>query len=272
LPDAAELAGYLAREYHYPHSPDPSGGLELVRVAQFVDLMFGHKDLVREMRRIFTGPTAPNEVHRYLAEQPGRARRRGAPNPWPLVVSANYDDLLEQAFEDAGEPYDLVSYATRGPGRQPGFLHRVGRDAGSRLAGPKYDDFALGKRTVILKMHGSVDRSKPPQDSFVVTENDYITYMSRRAASRLPSCLINVLKESHFLFLGYRLADWNLRAFLFGIWESDFETSNSWAIQRHPDALEVRYWLTHNVEIVERTLEAWVEQMLNTEPVSGGAQ
>jgi SIR2-like domain len=267
LPDSTELARYLAKEYGYPRGddPDPDLQFELVRVAQFVDDMVGEVALLQELRTAFAGPSQPNLVHRYLAQQPGRAREAGQPNPWPLIVTANYDDLLEIAFEEAGERYDVVTYFARGRDRKPAFLHHSGRGEAGQIAGPRYDKFALGERTVIVKMHGSIDRIDERADSFVITENDYIRYMSKRAADRLPSCLVNALIECHFLFLGYRLADWNLRAFLFSIWEAHLDTANSWAIQKGSEELERRYWLNHDVEIVERPLETWVEQMLAAE-------
>jgi SIR2-like protein len=273
LPDGSELARYLAREYGYPRGddPDPELQFELVRVAQFVDVMVGEMDLLQELRTAFAGPTQPNLVHRYLAQQPARARQAGRPNPWPLIVTANYDDLLEIAFEQAGERYDVVTYFAREHNQEPAFLHRAGRAAAGEIAGPDYDEFALGERTVIVKMHGSIDRADAHGDSFVITENDYITYMSRRAAERLPSCLLAPLSECHFLFLGYRLADWNLRAFLFSIWETHLDSANSWAIQKSSEELERRYWINHRVEIVERTLETWVEQMLAAEAAPQGA-
>jgi hypothetical protein len=267
LPDSTELARYLAREYGYPRGddPDPDLRFELVRVAQFIEDMVGEIALLREFRTAFAGPSQPNLVHRYLAQQPGRARETGRPNPWPLIVTANYDDLLEIAFEEAGERYDVVTYCARGRNQKPVFLHHSGRGETGQIAGPKYDKFALGERTVIVKMHGSIDRVDERADSFVITENDYIRYMSKRAADRLPSCLVNALIECHFLFLGYRLADWNLRAFLFSIWEAHLDTANSWAIQKTSEELERRYWLNHDVEIVERPLETWVAQMLAAE-------
>jgi hypothetical protein len=32
-----------------------------------------------------------------------------------IIVSTNYDTLIEQAFQEAGKPYDLVVYPTDKP-------------------------------------------------------------------------------------------------------------------------------------------------------------
>ncbi len=41
-----------------------------------------------------------------------------------------------------------------------------------------YRDFALEKRSVILKIHGDVDSKNPTRDTFVVTEDNYIDYLA----------------------------------------------------------------------------------------------
>ena len=49
------------------------------------------------------------------------SRRNGAPQQ--LIVSTQYDSALERAFDEAGEPYDVVSYVSVGRDRGK-FLHR----------------------------------------------------------------------------------------------------------------------------------------------------
>src|SRR6266540_2810589 len=56
-------------------------------------------------------------------------------------------------------------------------------------------------------------------ESFVVTEDDYIDYLSRSdVAAAVPVGLAAKLRRSHFLFLGYTMADWNLRVILNRLW------------------------------------------------------
>ena len=78
-------------------------------------------------------------------------------------------------------------------------------------------DLSLDDRSVILKIHGAVDRSSPDgeDDSFVITEDHYIDYLTRTdLANLVPITLAAKLRRSHFLFLGYSLRDWNLRVIL----------------------------------------------------------
>ena len=61
-------------------------------------------------------------LHRLFARLPSVLRKGG--HPQLLLLTTNYDDLLERAFDEAGEAFDVVWYeAKRGPmhGR---FMHR----------------------------------------------------------------------------------------------------------------------------------------------------
>jgi hypothetical protein len=86
---------------------------------------------------------------------------------------------------------------------------------------------------VILRLHGAVDRVGSEWDSFVITEDHYIDYLTRADISNLlPVTLAARLRRSHYLFLGYRLRDWNLRVILHRIWGQQRLTYKSWAIQQ----------------------------------------
>ena len=70
------------------------------------------------------------------------------------------------------------------------------------------------------------------RDNFVITEDDYIGYLSRRPIETLvPAQLLGKLRESHFLFLGYGIRDWNLRVFLQRIWGDQQLGAKSWAVE-----------------------------------------
>ena len=63
-------------------------------------------------------------------------------------------------------------------------------------------------------MHGSISADSG-WDSFVVTEEDYVEFLSRMTDNKaIPSILIDYFQERNFLFLGYSLRDWNLRVLL----------------------------------------------------------
>ena len=101
-------------------------------------------------------------------------------------MTTNYDDPLERAFDEAGEPFDVVWYD--GGRRAAGAGSCTGRRTASRAvdrAAERVHGLALDERPVILKIHGAVDRGDPERDSYVITEDHYIDYLrrTRRSAS-----------------------------------------------------------------------------------------
>jgi hypothetical protein len=121
---------------------------------------------------------------------------------------------LESAFKDAREEYDLVSYIA--DGREQGrFLH-TGPDGVPRvIVQPSDIELRFDERPVIAKIHGTVNRDMRDGDSFVITEDDYIRYLSHDDIGQLiPVDMAERLTKTHFLFLGCSLKDWNLRSVL----------------------------------------------------------
>ena len=259
LPSGAELAKYLADELGYPSRATTS---DLLRVAQYVSLMLGTGDLYDALRKIFNADYECNEVHHFLAELPDTLRAKGYQLPAQLIVTTNYDDVLERAFSEAGEPYDVVRYIAEGEDSGK-FAHRLANGTERVIREPnKYRELDLGKRTVILKIHGAVDRINADKDSYVITEDHYIDYLSYSdISSFIPATLMAKLRESHLLFLGYSLGDWNLRVILRRIWRQQKLRRKSWAIQLHPLPMEKQLWAQRDVEIHDVSLDAHVRAL-----------
>jgi hypothetical protein len=165
----------------------------------------------------------------------------GRPQRHLLVVTTNYDDLLERAFDEAGEPYHVVIYRAAGEHRGR-FIHRLPDGEDRVIDRPnEYGDLSLADRSAVLKIHGAADREDPDRDSYVITEDHYIEYLAQASATRIiPVQLLAKLLRSHFLFLGYRLRDWNLRVILNRIWGAQQLDLKSWAVQREPTVAGVR--------------------------------
>jgi hypothetical protein len=257
LPSGVELAAYLATKYGYPKRE----ARDLVRVSQFVEVMGGLDMLYSALRPLFASDYRPNELHRLLADLPRLLREKGSRSPFQLIITTNYDDALERAFmeKDPPEPFDLVSYIARGE-RLGKFLHRGAEGDTRPIERPnEYTDVSTEDRTVILKLHGAVDRADPEGDSYVITEDNYIDYLTRTDLSLLiPVSLREQMSFSHFLFLGYSLRDWNLRVILNRIWAE--HTLKSWAINSNPGELEKKFWAARGgiVDVLEVRLEKYV--------------
>jgi hypothetical protein len=259
LPSGGELAEYLAKPFGYAVD-------DLARVAQTVAVMQGPGPLYESLRKVFDADYAPTALHRFLARLPEALRARGAPRPYQLIVTTNYDDVLETAFREAAEPYDLVWYMAEGASRRGKFWHwpPPQQQCEPRLieVPNEYQELSLATRTVILKFHGAVDRTDSDRDSYVITEDHYIDYLTRtEIASLVPVDLVAKLLRSHFLFLGYALRDWNVRVILHRLWSEQELAYRSWAIQLGTSDVDRRMWQERKVEIHDVDLLAYVTEL-----------
>jgi hypothetical protein len=261
LPDGTELAGYLAREFRYPQTADNLSWLELAQVSQYVATVRGRQPLYGTLRTIFEREYEPTQVHTLLASLPRRLREMRRPRPHQLVLTTNYDDLLERAFRDSDEPYDLLVYQADRPPRGC-FLHYAPDvEEPTPITLPNdYRALSLQERSVIVKVHGTCERTDREHDSFVITEDNYIEYLghSARPGEFIPAVLLAQMKESAFLFLGYSLRDWNIRVILRWIWGEQPLDSRSWAVQRDVDPVVREIWDRRNVDVLDEDLEDYI--------------
>jgi hypothetical protein len=115
---------------------------------------------------------------------------------------------------------------------------------------------------VIVKLHGAVSRPPSADENYVITEDHYIEYLTHPdITTQLPSAVTDKLRNSSYLFLGYAMKDWNLRAILRRIWGEQLTTYGSWAIQRHVDPIERAFWNKRNVEILQLDLEEYIDRL-----------
>ncbi len=252
LPDSRELAEFLAGELDY----DGTDPRDLLRVSQHLDIELGLGRIYETLHDVFDADYKLTAAHRLLASLPARIRQVQPTERrvYPLYVTTNYDDGLERAFHQADEPFDLITYIAEGPD-QGRFLHVRPDGSDTVIAVPKeYGALRGDERPIIAKIHGAVDRTGAA-DSFVITENHYISYLSRTEISQLiPVNIMGRMVKSHFLFLGYSLRDWNLRVILQRVWSDAPLGYKSWAVQPKPDRIDEMAWIRQNVELVDARL------------------
>lgn len=256
LPSGEELAAHLAKRFDYPSKDSEN----LARVSQYVSVMTGSGPLYDELHELFDADYRPTPLHRFLAGLPMVLRQQRSPS-YQLIITTNYDDALERAFREAGEPFDLVYYIADGDDRGKFRHFAPERKTPVLIEKPnKYAALSLERRTVIAKIHGAVDRRKPPDwDSYVITEDHYIDYLARADISNLiPATLAAKLRRSHFLFLGYGMRDWNLRVILHRIWGQQQLSWNSWAVHRDHEQVDQEFWRKRGVDTITIDLQEYV--------------
>jgi hypothetical protein len=271
IPDAEQLAAHLARTSRIALESE-----DLAEVAQRVEVTVGPAFLEKAILEALTPHPDPDAVHRFLASFPRRLREMGLPERYQMIVTANYDSTLEQAFEEAGEDYDLAVFLAagtdRGGANRGRFLHvRAEQGEPEPIGDPSgYRGFKIGRfdelaRTLIVKIHGSAEGGEGEvrwDGNYVLTEDQYIDYLVNDQIIRLvPYQILNKLTRSHCLFVGYAIRDWSRRVFLKRVWQGGLLRNSSWAIERAPDHVEKDAWKALQVELLGRAPDAYVGEL-----------
>jgi hypothetical protein len=195
----------------------------------------------------------PNKIHQLFAELP-RKLSRCSQSSLPLIVTTNYDNLLEQAFDRANQPYDIVYYVADGiaDGERGRYKHkRYGEQEARVIEDPKkYLDLPLPSpvrsssqsHPIILKLYGTWE------DQFVITQ-DHLNLFASNWIDNLPTALLRILNQASVLFLGYNPSDSELQLIVNQFWSkpSGTETErlprNSCLVhQSNPGDLEHKVW------------------------------
>jgi hypothetical protein len=223
------LADQCRLKKHYEDEDETN----LQRVALFYELGRSRKDLVDAIAREVEDGRRPSPALRALAEI-----------DFPLVITTNYDTLFEQALEAVG--------------KQP----RVSVRSLSRHLEADLADLSP-QSPIVLKLHGDIHQ----RDTIVITDDDYIDFVGemteKEPAHPFPLALREMLTEWTTLFIGYSLADYNLRLLFRTLrWRMDrANVSVMYSVDRSPDELIREVW-----ERERRYLRYVVEDVWNFVP------
>jgi SIR2-like domain len=272
LPTGRQLARHLAKEFDY----EGDARDDLLRVSQYVAVRKGLGTLYGVLHDVFDDDYPWTPLHDFLATLPGVLVERGLFRTHPLILTTNYDDLLERAFRRAKQEFDLCVYVADGRlGERGRFRHFDMSGKGRLIEGGEEDlSLTLKDRPVVLKIHGFVQRKAlASSDSYVITEDHYLDYLTHIDLTRLlPVSIYERLANCHFLFLGYSMRDWNLRAILRRLWTEDSIDYPSWSVQLGPDPLDTELWAARGVEVIDLPLDTYLSglvERLIAEPVPG---
>src|SRR5262249_7323731 len=187
----------------------------------------------------------------FLASYRHLAREKGySPLP-PLIVTTNYDDALERALGEQDEDFDVIAYVANRDGQSTSqrFIHIPPGGEPILLERPRgYLEADPDRRTVILKIHGTLVGGDRDLTSFVIAEEEYVDYLTVNTWDAIPAPLVARLSRSHLLFLGYSMRDWNLLVVLrrLGVLNPPdrhtYAGRKSWAFQLNPTDVDAHRW------------------------------
>lgn len=216
LPLGGQLSGLLAEKYGFKNKfPDESPD-DLQRVSLYVETTdgLGRNALVEFLREQLTTGKKPSLALKMLAALPFR-----------IIVTTNYDGLLESALRGCEKEPDVFVYNP---------------DASEPTPDAREDP--TRERPLVFKMHGDIKKGS----SMVITDEDYITFVQRMsdkdALHPVPQTIRYRMKQWPTLFVGYSLRDFNLRL-LFRTLRWRIDTADlppSFSVDRNPDPLVLK--------------------------------
>jgi hypothetical protein len=171
--------------------------------------------------------------------QPSGILQALATMPFKVIVTTNYDRLMEDALDAAGTPYRIVVQPIAG--FDPVEMAKL--DA-------ELVELKAGGTLIVYKIHGSF-RDGPgngdhPADRLLITEEDYIEFLTVVSDEQIgiPPAIKSELSTSTLLFLGYGLEDWDFRTLFKATIErlGRHKIFRSFAIQYQPMDFWVRFW------------------------------
>ncbi|MEI6047186.1 MAG: SIR2 family protein, partial [Chloroflexota bacterium] len=189
-PCEKDLAALMAENFKYPDNNLP----QLPRVAQYATVRNNPGPVYDQLQSSLEGEGEykPTSLHRFMAQLPKILAAKVAKPLFPVIITTNYDSLLEQAFDEEGESYDLLSYYYNFNNNQlDKYIHRPsGTQTWTEIKNLEKFGLELAKqeRTLILKLHGTLGRPYPGKPSLIITEDHFINYMARTSIKQmLPS-------------------------------------------------------------------------------------
>lgn len=266
LPSGVELSRFLADDTAFPSEEERE---QLAEVASYYEAFQSRPTLRARLRQVLgpealTGAAVPS-LYSFLAK---------VPRPL-LVVTTNCDTQIERAFHAAGKPYDLVVYGADRKDLANAVLWWPHSAVKPETPAANALSIDLETTTVIFKMHGSILPETEEWDSFVITEGDYVEFVSRIASkSAIPALFATHCRDRSLLFLGYSLRDWNFRTILqslnrcFAKRIADYEQEEipSWAIDERFSELEIKFWQKRGVFPHEISIDKFVETLRERMP------
>jgi hypothetical protein len=183
--------------------------------------------------------TVKHEVHE--GKQPSPILNALAELDFPLVITTNYDRLLEKALVTAGKDPQVTIYEADPD--QPT----------AECPEPNAHE------PVVFKIHGDISH----RETLVITDEDYIQFAMRMSSKRpydpVPMTVGYYLTRWTTLFVGYSLLDYNLRLLIKTLrWKVDRANMPSmYSVDYRPDRLIVAVLDEHDRFVKFIAQDAW---------------
>jgi hypothetical protein len=182
--------------------------------------------------------------------------------PFRLVITTNYDNLLERALDLAARDYRILVQPAGG-------LDDTPETRNALTALEQYEG------TIVYKIHGTFDHEAASRARYgvdvapevTITEDDYIDFLTTHDSESgklgIPKLVKTLVTPSTLLFLGYSLQDWDFRTIYRGLVGrlNKHNARTSFAILDKPSNAWIKYWSFERVNIVQMDIYAFCDEL-----------
>ena len=153
---------------------------------------------------------------------------------WRAIVTTNYDTLIESAYREHKNPAQKIVPLYKNVNRWDSIL----RDP---------DNVPL------LKLHGCITDTHDDGCPLILSTDQYVDYTKGR--DRLFRLFQELAAENAIVFIGYGLADQDIRTILQRIDNERVNRPRSFMISKSTDQFGVRYWSPRHVTAIQGTFD-----------------
>jgi len=257
-PPMRKLLSHVLEKQLCAHK-DSMSAVGLANVCQYIKFV-DPTILETRLPHILSEEYRPTPVHEFLVKlaqyQPNLTISDD--RPYPCIVTACFDHVLEQQLRKNNVLFHLLSfvlddegavYSYTPPGKLP--------EQHVRLSPAEVDKLKFQEHAVVIKLNGGTKALR----NFAITEDHYIDYLTHHGIKEsLPKTILAKLikkqNSCHLLFLGYSPRHWNLRLILLRIWSEHLNIKNKrWTVmlEKGFSEIDTKFWKQYEL-LEERNL------------------
>ncbi|XHR93863.1 SIR2 family protein [Mucilaginibacter sp. UC70_90] len=162
---------------------------------------------------------------------------------WAAIVTTNYDLLIEDVYTPSKKPLQsLIPFK------------RDGERIDEKLTVPN--------SLIYLKLHGCITEINTPQLPLILTPDQYVTHKTNR--SRLFERVKDLSYEHPFIFVGYSLADLDIRSMLSHLDNAGDSRPRSFMVGPYITDLESKMWERKRITSIKSTFKDFLTTLDNS--------
>ncbi len=234
--------------------------MPLSSISDYYQTNIGRDELWDKLKRVLENKEKYTLSHKWVATS-ACDYIKNKPKDHYLILTTNYDCLMEKALDDLNMNYVTLSICAD---KHNPKLTKVATKFSRNIDKDRYlerewnktkvpMEFAFNieeKVVVIYKIHGSIYPDyKFEDDNIIISDMDYINFISQKSSQHIPSTVTSLIGQKRFMFLGYSLNDWNIRSILKKIFEKRQSEMKDYAILKSYSEFEKLYFERNGINI-----------------------